>query len=73
MEDVNTAVAASLKAFSKWSKTPYADRQKALLAFADALEKQKDDFANMLVQEQGKPVSQRDDPLDKSCFARDAS
>jgi len=55
-EDVDTAVAAAKKAFKTWSKTPYAERQKALNNFADAIEKHADDFAKMLTQEQGKPV-----------------
>ncbi|OAL31187.1 hypothetical protein AYO22_01220 [Fonsecaea multimorphosa] len=55
-EDVDKAVAAGKKAFKTWAKTPYAERQKAMLAFADAMEKEKDGFAKMLTQEQGKPI-----------------
>ncbi|OAL27793.1 hypothetical protein AYO20_09646 [Fonsecaea nubica] len=55
-EDVDKAVAAGKEAFKTWSKTPYAERQKAMLAFADAMEKEKDGFAKMLTQEQGKPL-----------------
>lgn len=56
-EDVDKAVEAGKKAFKGWAKTSYEDRRKALLAFTDALEKEKQAFAKMLVQEQGKPVS----------------
>ncbi|EXJ73244.1 aldehyde dehydrogenase (NAD+) [Cladophialophora psammophila CBS 110553] len=55
-DDVDKAVAAGKKAFKAWAKTPYAERQKAMLAFADAMEKEKDGFAKMLTQEQGKPL-----------------
>jgi hypothetical protein len=55
-EDVDNAVAAGLKAFESWKKTTWAERRKAVSAFADALEKHKDDFAKLLTQEQGKPV-----------------
>ena len=55
-EDVEHAMKAAKKAFKGWSATPYAERQKALEAYADALEAEKDDFAKMLIQEQGKPV-----------------
>ena len=55
-EDVDRAVEAAQKAFKPWSKVSYEDRRKAVLAFADALEKEKESFAKMLVQEQGKPV-----------------
>ncbi|RVX74883.1 hypothetical protein B0A52_01160 [Exophiala mesophila] len=54
-EDVDRAVEAAQKAFKPWSKVSYEDRRKAVLAFADALEKEKESFAKMLVQEQGKP------------------
>lgn len=56
-EDVEAAMAAGTKAFKTWSAVPYADRQKAVLAFADAVEAEKESFAKMLTQEQGKPVS----------------
>lgn len=55
-QDVDDAVAAGKAAFKTWSKVPYDERKKAVLAFADALEKHTGDFAKMLTQEQGKPV-----------------
>ena len=55
-QDVDDAVNAGKAAFKKWSKVPYAERKKAVMAFADALEKHTEDFAKLLTQEQGKPV-----------------
>jgi delta 1-pyrroline-5-carboxylate dehydrogenase len=55
-QDVDDAVAAGKAAFKKWSKVPYEERKKAVLAFADAIEKHQDDFGKLLTQEQGKPV-----------------
>lgn len=55
-EDVDNAMKAATKAFKKWSAVPYAERQKALVAFADALEAEQQAFSAMLVKEQGKPV-----------------
>jgi acyl-CoA reductase-like NAD-dependent aldehyde dehydrogenase len=55
-EDVDHAVAAAKEAFKTWSKTPWEERKKAVLKFADALEAHTDDFAKLLTQEQGKPV-----------------
>ncbi|OCT47674.1 putative aldehyde dehydrogenase-like protein [Cladophialophora carrionii] len=55
-EDVDRAMAAAKRAFKPWAKTPYAERQKAVNAFADALEKEKDGFAKLLTKEQGKPL-----------------
>lgn len=54
--DVDDAVAAAKTAFKGWANTPYADRRKAVLAFADALEANAKEFASLLTQEQGKPV-----------------
>ncbi|KAI9375964.1 Aldehyde/histidinol dehydrogenase [Aspergillus egyptiacus] len=57
-EDVDKAVAAAQEAFKSWSETPVAERKKAVLAFADGVEKYAQDFAKLLVQEQGKPDSE---------------
>jgi len=54
-KDVDDSVAAAKEAFKSWSKVPVEDRKKALLAFADGLEKHVQDFAKLLTQEQGKP------------------
>jgi len=35
----------------------YEDRRKAIIAFADALDAQKEEFAKLLTTEQGKPVT----------------
>jgi acyl-CoA reductase-like NAD-dependent aldehyde dehydrogenase len=55
-KDVDNAVAAAREAFKFWSTTPWEERKKAVLEFADALEQHTDDFAKLLTQEQGKPV-----------------
>lgn len=55
-DDVEDAMSAATEAFKTWSAVSYADRQKAVLAFADALEKEHSAFSSMLTQEQGKPV-----------------
>lgn len=56
-EDVDAAVSAGKEAFKSWSQTDFAERKKAVLALADALEKHSADFAKLLTMEQGKPVS----------------
>ncbi|KAG0648786.1 aldehyde dehydrogenase FUS7 [Hyphodiscus hymeniophilus] len=55
-EDVDRAMAAAQKAFKTWAAVPYAERQKAVLAFASALEREKEPFSKLLTQEQGKPI-----------------
>ncbi|KPM42673.1 hypothetical protein AK830_g3900 [Neonectria ditissima] len=56
-KDVDAAIAAAKRAFRGWADTPLEDRQKAVSRYADALLEQKDEFAKMLVLEQGKPLA----------------
>lgn len=55
-EDLDRAVDTAKQAFRTWSKIPYEERQSAVLAFADAIEKLSTQFRDLLVQENGKPV-----------------
>src|SRR5262245_14121758 len=52
------AVAAAKAAFPSWSATPLRARAGLLARLADALEAEKDAFARLLTQEQGKPLPQ---------------
>ena len=65
-EDLEKAVNGAKAAFKKWSNTPYTERQKIVMAFAQGLEDVKEEFAKMLTQEQGKPASRRN----SSCCVR---
>ncbi|KAM5435698.1 hypothetical protein MferCBS31731_006147 [Microsporum ferrugineum] len=56
--DLDNAVAAARIAFNKWSKTTFEERRKALHGYADGVEYYKEDFAHLLVAEQGKPLDQ---------------
>ena len=65
-EDVNKAVEAANLAAPLWRRTSWSERQAALTAFADALEALSEDFIEMVVKEQGKPVrlkSFKPDPI----------
>ncbi|KAM5353222.1 hypothetical protein ACJZ2D_016881 [Fusarium nematophilum] len=55
-DDVDRAVKAAQETAATWANVPVADRQQAVIHFADALERLQDDFATVLVKEQGKPV-----------------
>lgn len=55
-DDVNRAMVAAEKAFKSWAAIPYADRQKAVLRFAEGLKSEWEQFSKILTQEQGKPV-----------------
>ena len=55
-EDVDKAIAAGQSAFRSWADTPWAERKKAVLAFTEGIEVEKEHFSKLLVKEQGKPV-----------------
>ncbi|KAK0102704.1 hypothetical protein ONS95_006306 [Cadophora gregata] len=57
-EDLDKAVAAARTAFKSWSRVPWEERKRAVLAFVDRLEEEKDEFVRLLVTEQGKPTFQ---------------
>jgi acyl-CoA reductase-like NAD-dependent aldehyde dehydrogenase len=54
---LDKAVAAAKAAFPAWSRTPIAERKAALLAIADIIEKNANELARLLTQEQGKPLA----------------
>jgi acyl-CoA reductase-like NAD-dependent aldehyde dehydrogenase len=54
--DLDDAVNAAREAFKSWSQTSYEERKAKLLAYADALEAEKEGFVKLLTTEQGKPV-----------------
>ncbi|HRV69719.1 MAG TPA: gamma-aminobutyraldehyde dehydrogenase [Marmoricola sp.] len=55
--DVNAAYASAEKAFEEWGQSTPADRQQALLKFADAIEKRADEFVDLESQNTGKPIA----------------
>ncbi|KAK1843304.1 putative aldehyde dehydrogenase [Colletotrichum chrysophilum] len=55
-EDIDRAVKAARKAFGTWRLVPEEDRRKAVAAFAASLGEHLQDFATMLVKEQGRPM-----------------
>ena len=56
-DDLDRAVSAAKAALKTWSRKPYEKRREAVLAFADAIESMSTHFRDLLVSEQGKPVS----------------
>jgi acyl-CoA reductase-like NAD-dependent aldehyde dehydrogenase len=55
---LDDAIAAAKEAFPAWSAKPVRERGALLDRLADALEARKDEFARLLTQEQGKPLSE---------------
>lgn len=57
-KDVDETVAAAKLASAGWARVPFSQRQEAVIAFANALLSQKEQFGEMMTKEQGKPVGQ---------------
>src|SRR3954466_11157139 len=55
-EDVDRAMKAAATAFDEWGDTTPAERQKALLRMADALEARADEFVRVESENTGKPI-----------------
>jgi len=55
-EQLDLAVAAARTAFASWSQTSDDERKQACLKLADMLEANIDDFAQIITQEQGRPL-----------------
>ncbi len=55
-EDVDRAMTAAAKAFPQWRDTTPADRQRALLKFADAIEARADELVAAESKNTGKPL-----------------
>lgn len=56
--ELDQAVAAAREAFKSWRKTAPAERQKVVLAIADAIKSNADELYRLLTSEQGKPHQQ---------------
>lgn len=56
-EDVDRAVEAAKKASDSWSEVPWEERKALVIKYAEGIDALKDEFATLLVKEQGKSVS----------------
>ena len=56
-EDVDKAVEAAKAAFPAWAALSWEERREKINAYGDALQQNAEEFARLLVREQGKPVS----------------
>nr|WP_294520975.1 aldehyde dehydrogenase family protein [uncultured Rhodopila sp.] len=54
---LNQAVAAAKAAFPAWAATPIGERRKLIGQIADVIERNTDELARILTQEQGKPIA----------------
>jgi acyl-CoA reductase-like NAD-dependent aldehyde dehydrogenase len=56
-QQLDQAVAAAQRAYTSWRNVSFDDRREQLEKFADAIGKHKDEIAEILTREQGKPLS----------------
>jgi betaine-aldehyde dehydrogenase len=56
-EDVERAMRSARSAFERWRETTPAERQRALLRFADAMEARHDEFVRVECENTGKPLA----------------
>ncbi len=54
-DDVDAAYDAAGRAFAEWGRTTPSERQKALLDFADEIERRADEFVHLEAENTGKP------------------
>lgn len=55
---LDAAVAAARAAFRGWAKSPITERRRLLLEIAEALGRRREQFAQVITEEQGKPLAQ---------------
>lgn len=65
-DDLDAAVKGARAAFKSWSTTPFSERAKLLLEYADLIEANRDELEQLLTKEQGKPLSLSHIELDVS-------
>lgn len=58
LKGVDSAIALARPAFQEWSKLPLKSRLKSVSDFVDAIEKDKDEIANEITWQMGRPLSQ---------------
>jgi acyl-CoA reductase-like NAD-dependent aldehyde dehydrogenase len=64
--ELDRAVAAARRAFPGWSALSFEDRTKAIKRMADVLKANADSLADLLTREQGKPVQQSKDEINRA-------
>lgn len=65
-EDLDVAVAHARDAFKAWSQTPFGERAKLLLQFADAIEANRRPLEKLLTLESGKPIGLSNTEINKT-------
>ncbi|KAH8598225.1 aldehyde dehydrogenase [Bisporella sp. PMI_857] len=72
-KDVDDAVKAAKAAFKIWSRTTKEERKKSILGFSAALKQHREEFAQLLTKEQGKPLAMAQSELDSASYWLDTT
>ena len=56
--DVEAAIAAAKAAFKEWKRVPRPERAKLIVNSADALKRRKEEIAQLMTREMGKPIAE---------------
>ena len=67
-DQLDAAVDAAAQAFAAWRETPVDDRERLMLAFADKLEAEAEQFKRLLTREQGKARAGADWEIDGAVY-----
>ena len=68
LDDALAAAAAAHQAFLKWRRTSFADRSAVLHLAADILRARKEEFARLMTEEMGKPLTDGRAEVEKCAF-----
>lgn len=67
-QEVSNIIDKADARFYKWRKTSFSERKKLMLAVAEELKKNKQEYANTMVEEMGKPISQAVSEIEKCAW-----
>ncbi len=70
-EAIDTSLHRSKEVFLKWKKQPLQDRTKLLQKLADVLDQQKEEYANLITMEMGKPYRESIAEIEKCVWLID--
>lgn len=66
--EINTIIEATHQAYKTWRKSDFVLRKKLMLKFKELLSERKEEFANLMTDEMGKPITQVYAEIDKCIF-----
>ncbi len=71
LKEINKILQDVHQEFNRWKKTSFAERSAKMKKAAEILRKRKDEFANLMTLEMGKPVLQSKGEVDKCAWVCD--